>query len=279
MDVIGIDPAPKRGLQVFDGEDHGIPLQDAQAYLEMLAGAVDILVTWDAPLLGPRTCVVAGESPEGSDLTQRPIESFFSRAATGFATPPGISVQGYAGCQHWTISRCLLGLPRVGPFDMPAEALPFRLIARDDCRPVVGRNIVEVHPAVATWLWCRKLRPKGSSWYYKSEDETRLELWQLLMARTPLGEVVTTWHYHSLPTDDELDARVAYGLGRLWLAGSDEVVLLGDEDCGAFLVPKVDGVVEALDAFVGKECRGLGRHGAGLGTTPPPIHVAGKARQ
>jgi len=105
MKVCGIDPAPKKGLTVFDGSDHAIALEDSAAFMAGLAREDDLLVSWDAPLTGPPSSVVGGSAARGAAFTQRPIESFFSRAATGFKTPEGISVQGYSGCPHWGAAR------------------------------------------------------------------------------------------------------------------------------------------------------------------------------
>lgn len=253
MKVCGVDPAPGKGLQVFDGEDRKYPVERARGFLETIREIGEVLVTWDAPLSGPPACVLDGAGEIGPAFTQRPIESFFGRKATGFKAPVGISVLGYSGCQHWTISRSLVGLPRVGPFDAAAESLPFRLVSDDAQRPICGCHIVEVHPAVALWLWCDGKRAGDTaSWRYKTEDDVRRELWKILPEQTAAGNVLGFCDPQALPSDDQLDARVAYALGRLWLDESDSVVLLGDLDSGTFLVPRVDGIVEAFDEFVTK---------------------------
>jgi len=256
MKVCGIDPAPKRGLQVFDGADHKIELEDSAAFLARLARDDDYLVCWDAPLTGPPSWVVEGAAAEGSAFCQRPLESFFGRASTDFETPPGISVQGYAGCPHWALTRSLLGLPRVGRFDAKAESLPFLPATSDAQRPDSGRCIVEVHPAVALWLWCRDERGAAASWLYhrskvrKADREKVLcALWEsLLKVRAFAGVFPPT--LRDPGTDDELDARVAYALGRLWLDDPAEVSFLGDADTGGFLLPRVPGMEEKFRLFV-----------------------------
>ena len=190
MKVSGIDPAPRRGLTVFDGADHDIKLEESAAFVADLASDDDLLVCWDAPLTGPPSSVVGGAAAKGADLTQRPIESFFSRAGTGFKTPPGISVQGYAGCAHWTITRNLLGLPRVGRFDAPDESLPFHLLTDHDQRSVAGRCVVEVHPALALWLWCRESRDAAASWNYKKDRTVLIELWLQLLTAPAVAQVL-----------------------------------------------------------------------------------------
>ncbi len=151
MNIIGIDPAPTKGLDVFDGRHHRVALGGARGYVDSLRSQQDLLVCWDSPLTGPPIRTVEGGEARGSAFSQRPIESFFSKTETGFKTPSGISVRGYSGCPHWTLSRSLLGLPRVGPFDLGGELLPFNLLTTD-VPPSTGRHVVEVHPAVALWL-------------------------------------------------------------------------------------------------------------------------------
>jgi hypothetical protein len=253
VNVVGIDPAPAKGLSVFNGTDCHIRPEDAVTFIADIRTADDVLVTWDAPLSGPPTAVVAGAAARGSAFFQRPIESFFSKAATGFKTPAGVSVLGYAGCPHWALSRALVGLPRVGPYDADADALPFRLASDDVTRPRRGRHIVEVHPAVAIWLWCREERGADASWLYKRDPGVLGEVWESLMRVGPVGSVLSGVRRVPPSSDDELDARVAFALGRLWLDDPDSVVLLGDADAGAFLVPRVAGIVEAFGAFRARE--------------------------
>ena len=253
MKVCGVDPAPGKGLQVFDGEDRTYPVERARGFLETIRHMGEVLVTWDAPLSGPPACVPDGAGEMGPAFTQRPIDSFFRQAA-GLKAPKGISVQGYGGCPHWTISRSLLGLPRVGPYDAPASSLPFLLASADQGqRPSSGCHVAEVHPAVALWLWCRGRRDDGElSWEYKRDDDVLHELWRVLTKKTDAGRVLGLGDSCTDMNDDELDARVAYALGRLWLDDPESVVLLGDLDTGTFLVPRVDGIVEGFEKFVAK---------------------------
>jgi hypothetical protein len=247
MNVIGIDPAPTKGLHVFDGGDHHISLDNARSALNSYA-ASDVLVCWDAPLTGPPIPIANGSEASGSSFFQRSIESFFSRAWTGFKTPLGISVRGYAGCPHWAMTRSLIGLPRVGPFDAEASLLPFNLLTTNS-PPVYGRCIVEVHPAVAIWLWCRSERDPLANWEYKKSREVLHELWNILLR---IESIANLFHdnVNDVPiSDDALDARVAYALGYLWCHEPGAVTLLGDGDSGAFLLPCIDGMEDAFNAF------------------------------
>jgi len=254
MKVIGIDPAPRKGLSVFDGADHEVKIEDAVATLADLAVDDCRLVCWDAPLTGPPSSVVGGAAAAGPAFSQRPIESFFSRKCTGFRTPKGIAVLPFSGCSHWALTRCLLGLPRVGRFDMPVESLPFQLATCDDERPVCGRHVVEVHPAVALWLWCREGRSATASCHYKNKKDRAvlLELWERLLEVPAVAAVLFEVRDIAPKSDDQLDARVAYALGRLWLDDQHSVVLLGNADTGAFLVPAVPGIEDAFCSFIAR---------------------------
>jgi hypothetical protein len=247
MRVIGVDPAPTKGMAVFDGRDRHIPVQQSRAFVNELNTVPDLLICWDSPLTGPPGSVVGGAEADGSAFSQRAIESFFSRAQSGFKTPRGISVRGYSGCPHWAMSRSLIGLPRTGPFDK--GTLPFRLVTDGSQRPVCGRSVVEVHPALALWLWCRDEREADASWDYKRDDSVREDLWKKVFQVPAVSKVLSATCPTAPSSDDVLDARVAYALGRLWLENPRSVVLLGDFDKGTFLVPRVDGLEAAFRSF------------------------------
>ena len=243
--VIAIDPAPSKPSTVFDGNVY-LPktAEQLRGYVEEISGeGPETLLCWDAPLTGPANPVCAGSIPY--DLTKRPIERFFSTKSTGFKTPKGISVLGYGSCPHWTISRSLLGLPRVGSFDTPEGQLPFHLITGPSCRDRQRPGIVEIHPALAAWLWCRKIRGAESNWVYKGRDDVPKperknaweQMWKIIKRRADLSEDLRTPR-----TDDEFDAAVGYVLGAMFMrdeAGGREpsVAILGNAQDGTFLVP------------------------------------------
>ena len=248
MRVIGIDPAPRKGLSIFDGQFRQVAIEGARTYISTLEAEPNVLICWDAPLTGPPAEVTDGGAGAGSNFTQRPIEKFFSRKETGFKTPPGISVLGYSGCPHWAVSRSLIGLPRTGPYDL--AQIPFSLAADDSKRPLNGRNIVEVHPALALWLWCRQGMDDHASWKYKTNRSVLAEMWNLLLRAPEVAAVLKSDSIEPPCSDDELDARIAYTLGSLWLSNRHSVKLLGDVNQGTFLLPQVEGMQEAFDAFV-----------------------------
>lgn len=169
LPVISVDPAPGRKSTIFDGRDFLTKTgHELRSYLNKQCNRTPkTLLCWDAPLTGPADPACAGT---GRDFTQRLIEGFF-RQKSGFQTPDGISVQVYGACSHWTITRSLLGLPRMGPYDIDYQRLPFRLLpapsSEQDARP----SVVEIHPAVAAWLWCKDSPRKGAAWNYKDKKD------------------------------------------------------------------------------------------------------------
>lgn len=271
--VIGIDPASSKDSTLFDGH-HFESLTLGQLESKVKASP-DVLLCWDAPLTGPP--MQEGTRYQG-DLCTRVIEKYFGGGQVRWHTgspkrwrpqtwrdtskkqrpflkvPPGISVRGFAGLTHWTISRRVLGLPRVGPFDLPLDALPARLLteetvaapAPDPSRP----SVVEVHPALALWLWLRVSGRK--EWLYKKKAGVLQGVWAEL--QVVLSEQAS--HIEPLMqgmgaarsagaqfTDDHLDAFVAWALGTIWTHQSAEeplVVLFGDRQVGAMLVPRCD---------------------------------------
>ncbi|MDE0507448.1 MAG: hypothetical protein OXI17_02290 [Gammaproteobacteria bacterium] len=204
---------------VFDGTEYlRLNALELREYLDGLAGAKEaVLVCWDAPLTGPFDPDDAGS--HRFDFTKRPIERFFPLDETGFKTPKGISVQGYAGCQHWTISRSLLGLPRVGPYDKPENNLPFRLVAASGGPMRSRKSVVEM-------------------------QKVRGEMWKIVLERSGYAE--------DLPrpeTDDQFDAAVGFILGKLFVLDGTQTprrcLILGCSEFGALLLPNIPGLADA----------------------------------
>jgi len=264
--IVGIDPAPKKGLQTFDGcNSSSYEIKECSDFIKQLLKEKSILVCWDAPMTGPPASVVSeAKKAFGSVYTKRPIERFFSTSGrtygsgtSDFKTPPGISVRSYSGCPHWTISRALIGLPRLGVYD--SNDPPFSLVTSDSMRKKIIRNVVEVHPAVAIWLWCRdsdEMKAENTNWFYKPKSNTTKlncknnisKFWKILLEKPFIREIIKD---DSAPSnDDDLDARVSYILGRLWLDEPHEVKLLGDGDSGAFLLPAYKGMSDKFAAFI-----------------------------
>ncbi len=255
VSVISIDPAPSKTSTVCDGK----------TFCEKTAGELramlddvgpDTLICWDAPLTGPRDPDRAGAAEK--DFSQRRIDSFFARGATGFKAPKGISVLPYSGCPHWVITRSLLGLPRTGRWDKSYRELPFRLLPGGGEKEVERPSVVEIHPAVAAWLWCRDERhaPKDEDkegWLYKPKKNKRIREWMWGVIRGKTEDVPCADPLNG--DDDDFDAAVGYLLGFLYLRDRDElesgrsVVLLGDRGTGSFLLPNAPGLLDRWSTF------------------------------
>ena len=129
--VIGIDPASSRKKKksyVFcpaRNLDEEMDVPELRKKIRQWA-AESVLVCWDAPLTGPEDPSGAGDP---GSLTQREVETQLAKL---IKKAPGVSVRGFSGLTHWTVTRHLLGLPRVGPYDLPEEDLPLKLVFRRD---------------------------------------------------------------------------------------------------------------------------------------------------
>lgn len=256
MNVISIDPAPSKPAVIFDGQFCSIPVDELVAYCASLARDSDTLLCWDAPLTGPA-------SSTGS-FSQRTIEKFFSRQETGYKTPAGISVLPYSGCPHWAITRACLGLPICGDYGVGKEQLPFLLTTNStEIRPGCAR-VVETHPAVAIWLWCRNLENDSEEyssdaprpWVYKGRKPSRSieELWTSLTEIWKATENSTLQDMIARTSepknDDQLDAFVGWVLGTLLASGSAWVDILGDLTTGAIALPVTPELRKQFDTFV-----------------------------
>ena len=234
MRIVAVDAAPGKRSTVFDGRDFkNMDARCLKAYLSRIRRQNnEMLLCWDAPLTGPRD---ADDTGRRGDYTQRPIETFFRRKE-GCKTPQGVSVRGYSGCPHWTITRSLLGLPRVGTFDAAYDELPFDLLP-NGCSPRNWAHVVaEIHPGVAAWLWCRDERLGDVSWNYKTDEVVRAEMWEIIRSKA-----TGAWKGGPQPkNDDEFDAAMGYILGRGLVEGGDcvvRVMMLGNRQTGSFLLP------------------------------------------
>jgi hypothetical protein len=271
---VGIDPAPSgsagRGnamviLEVGKCLEFrpSVPHDVLRQQLADWKKSESVLLAWDAPLTGPADPDSAEAGARNSELqtdfTTREIERVFGKDV--WKPPHGISVQGYAGCQHWALSRNLLGLPRVGPYDKKPEDLPFNLLVQkpDDWN---GKNVVEVHPALAMWLWLRDEKPQLDDFRYKTgkgctADQRRsvhtellkrlLEIWAGMgVPANMLPSDIDRHEFEKSP--DLLDALVGAMLAYLWVTRVDDVKLEGDKRKGTFLLPTRTGLPSLAQA-------------------------------
>jgi hypothetical protein len=235
MHVVGVDTAPKKSTTLFDRQNgwREIEAFDLPAAVIEWSQEESFLACWDAPLT-----IGMGHDR----FYERPIESFF-RNHREFTTPEGISIRPFSGCPHWAITHASLRLPRTNSTDEVQNQLPLSFIAEGKPPQKRGAFVVEVHPAVAIWLWCRDALPDGP-WTYKKLKRSREIVWD------ELQRVIPDHLPDATPKDDDqIDSLVACVLGELWVA-SGNVELLGDNSSGSFLLPAVDGLPEALQRFI-----------------------------
>lgn len=194
-----------------------------------------VLIAWDAPLTG-----IAEPSKSSNylrnDFTQRKIEQFFSRSSYSNKTPKGISVLGYGGCPHWTISQHMLGYPIMGRFQKQANELPYRLIHSKDELDKYSKLLVEVHPAVALWMWVSKT---FKIWNYK-KDKKRLQTFVNELFKNDQSKIIDKMKIPLVETDDQLDALIAFLLGYFLINQPDKVMFLGNDISGSFVLPNND---------------------------------------
>lgn len=248
--VIGIDPHPSKKATIYDPsvrcwrtvESRELP----GCVSKMARSDEDLLICWDAPL-------TMGRAGRDGCYYERQIESFFRGKQQ--RPPAGISVQAYTRCPHWAVTMASLGLPRirVRNYAVDPGELPFELCAGGDA-PSEGsrrKHVVEVHPAVAIWLWCRKKNIELPTWEYKEKKNKKDvldKLWESMCGENLINDGNAPKQKQKPENDDEFDAYVGYLLGEKWL-GSDGVVLLGDDATGSFLVPAEDKLQNEFESF------------------------------
>ena len=230
MKVIGIDPAPSKKTVIYNDIDGftEIEADKLKKYLddEFKNSEEDILICWDAPLTGGKPINFNQKIEKYNPFYQRKIEQLINATVQ----VKGISTMGYAGCPHWSITQYCLGLPQIFQPEVPQSNLPFQLITEqltiEQKKSLKGKYVIEVHPALALWLW---LQDKVKDWNYKRSKETLKELLKK-----------TTITIDTIKNDDYLDAYIAWKLGNLWQNEQDKVILVGNKNTGAILLPNVD---------------------------------------
>lgn len=261
MKVIGIDPAPAKKSVIYNDVD-GFTEVEADKLKEYLDHTIkileeDVLICWDAPLTG-----MASENtirnfqqylealakskkkkkPKWSPLEARIIEKYIV-LQDPTTIPKGISTLPYTGCSHWAITQHCFGLPLINDEFKPPETLKtFKLITSQNEREKLSsnkKNIVEVHPALALWLWLKDDKVvdyKGGKEKKKKNSEEKKKIVQELTIK--LNSCLGIKTEVNIEKDDYLDAYVAWLLGTLWL--KEEVILAGNKNTGAMLLPKVE---------------------------------------
>lgn len=253
MIVIGIDPAPVKDTILFDGKVfHPIPANKLRDYLsELKKKHQNLLLCWDAPLTSFSDTYLQKSKDDknkidDSNFYTRKIEHII-KYEMKHKPHAGISTMPYASCPHWVITQHCLGLPQL--FDeYRTVSRPFALITQN-CPPLSGCHVIEVHPALALWGWL-KSDTKTVSWKYKDKkdkkDFTRIreDIQIKLKAFDLLGNLDSI--FKKIEDDDHLDAFIAWTLGVLWLK-TNEVMLVGNRKSGAILLPQTQWSKELND--------------------------------
>ena len=65
-------------------------------------------------------------------------------------------------------------------------------------------------------------------------------MWGVLMGIPSIKNSLSDSLQSTPVNDDQLDARIAYVLGKIWATGDESVVLLGGLNEGTFLLPNKD---------------------------------------
>lgn len=253
---LGIDPAPGKGLVVFDpaasegGHFQRVDPRGARSWLAKERSSGPVLVGWDAPLV----------AAFDQTYTERPIERLLKDRFG-----PAVSVRGFSGCPHWTISLDVLGRPL--PASVHLEHDP-RLPLRFPNDHAMGEGVVETHPAVAlALLWPEDddlpvYKPKADvSAAVARANVKRIEDYLKVCAEALFGvpwvdlpknptrsrpvRVERDVFAGGVGLDDLLDAQVSYLCVEAMVA--QKAVCLGDPSSGYFAVPRT-GKAEAWQA-------------------------------
>ena len=238
--IVGIDPAPGKGsavveIQIKDGKFslrlHGV--LKAETLWEKLENWKDepsVLIAWDAPLTGPSDI----EEPwEDYSLTRRKIEALFAKKDD---KQHGISVRGYGGCPHWTISQRMFGLPKLHPKHTGGA---YNLIeSNSQYNTLTGCFVVEVHPAIAIWQWLKQ--ENIDNYDYKKDKNIRNQFCSYLfnLWKEKMNLDVASIFEEANKSDDILDALVAAVLAYAWVNYPNQVTLIGNVRTGAWLLPQ-----------------------------------------
>lgn len=248
--VIGIDPAPSKKSVVcyYSGDNLLFKSFDAQQLQEFLTSCKEetsnAFLVWDAPLTGPKVLEPnTGEPYPEKNFSQRDIERFFGNSTEAYKTPKGINTLNYSGCQHWTITRAMTGLPKVGQY-CQSDGLPFNHIEDSTSfNKLKPPYIVETHPALAIFLLLKGCFSFDDPvWDYKNSTkpdnskmtmETKME--KILYA---LKHKIELPSYDQVTSDDQLDALVSWVLGYQYLTQNQpKVSILGNSRTGSMLLP------------------------------------------
>jgi predicted nuclease with RNAse H fold len=213
--IIGIDPAPRKGLCVWGakGFELKVPALQSREWLrQQMARQHSLLVAWDAPVSFDRS-VSFSDRP-----VDKALRAFISEhVKSNEIENKAVSVLTFSGCQHWAITCEVLRTP----FGQDAAAA---VLPKVPVEIKQGLNVVEVHPAVTLALWWMDKKLAKPMPRYKGSPEACAAIARALDLPTEASR-----------DDDILDAYVAYRMAVDFVNGS--AIWVGTPVVGGYVLP------------------------------------------
>jgi len=218
MKILGIDPAPSKNSVVFDGKEFKeYNVNNLKKFIKSFKDN-EVLICWDAPL---------DFDINFANFYYRPIELFFkanNKKENDYQVelPKGISMSPIAGCPHWLMSQYVIGYPAI--YYQNNEIF---LIRKEEDLQKHQQNrlkIIEVHPALAIWIWLKEEKDNDKKWQYKKDKKVFKEILELLLKK----EIISYEDKNNIINynDDYLDSYIAWKLGYMLINNPEKVMLL-----------------------------------------------------
>ncbi len=256
--VIGADPAPKNGIDYFDGEKFGHIDADERCREEFakLSDNKGInLIAWDAPISFDKKhrfyCRPIDNDSKGDKGKYSPIRQWI-KDNEKHIEKSSVSIRPFSGCSHWALSCECLGMPygnSKGDFENYKIAENKKCI-EEAGKGKISRFVIEVHPAVsmAVWWVTQVLAKDGDYGKFPKYKGSNISVSKKNGAIETIWDAFDDWglvpEETELPKnkkgnwdDNKLDAWVAWKMGVDFLQGKAEWV--GSPNIGGFVLPKV----------------------------------------
>ncbi len=239
--VIGADPAPKGGIDYFDGKKFGKVKaeSDCRKKFADLSDNNNInLIAWDASISFERE----------NGFSSRPIEltacstviPWLKEAQNEHLMPGAVSVLPFSQCSHWAITCECLGMPYE---NSKKDSVQYEIAETRNSLLIPNKTtrfVIEVHPAVsmAVWWVAKNLgdtpfpQYKGSK---KQKDAVKI-IRNALQTAGLISDEVEESKEDNIWDDNQLDAWVAWKMGVDFLTG--DAVWIGSPHEGGFVLPK-----------------------------------------